>query len=347
MKRFLIVAIVILFTFGAVSMKCGCTPRVCACNVCVDGVCKTCQCKASCDCKRICSKCAKKLTEPARRISADEDNDTVWKYYYSSVRIKSLGSGTVIDSYKNDQGKYVNVVLTCYHILDKNLKSVTIELFWPTRQQFVGYILESQRENDVAIIIFESANSLPYTPLAVTTKLSENDRICSIGCPNLSEPVGHFATYLRADRSNFAFSRGSARYTAQIASTGGHSGGGMFKNGATIGVLVASGGNESEYVTTEVCQAIYVKYFQNKSPTCRRIFGRNRQDQYGGPPSTTPPPISLVPAKEEPIQEPAGIIEETPEEPAPDNTTEAILFTVMASSAGSMLTSWRRRTKIS
>lgn len=320
MKKFLFLLVALVGLPSFAYADCACTKDKCACmkKICENGNCRfvhDCKCPATDSCKTVCKQCGAKS-------ASDECAEQSWKYYQSSIRVKGLGSGTVIDCYENDKGKFVCFVLSCWHIVDKNPKAVTIETFWPKRESFTGYILASDPSKDLSLMIFQSDHPVAFTPLAVTDSIQVGDRITTLGCPELSEPVGYFANVSGFSKSDMSFSRGTPTYLIDHPSTGGHSGGGMFKNDFTIGVLVASDrASHSELIATEVCRTFYETTLQKNTPACllRWIFGRHRnpggkQPGYEGPPATVPPDISLTPRPVDPpvpvYQEPVPVYSE-------------------------------------
>lgn len=102
----------------------------------------------------------------------------------------SFGSGTIIRSAKVSKHHYVNVVITCKHVVkDKNELTVSTIGYkdWsePDRQTSAFYparIYLMHPRNDIAFILFESREQQPVAKLGFDEKLYIGNDIFGIGC---------------------------------------------------------------------------------------------------------------------------------------------------------------------
>ena len=155
---------------------------------------------------------------------------------------KSIGSGVIFKSYKSKDGKFLNFVLTCNHVIHIQRSLLQRSLFpmsyvvkkanyknWST---FVGYttyncrVIHKDVKNDCAIVVFESDKKMHTAVLDADPKLYIGNDIFRVGCG--------LGDVMRVDHGkvtsvNFTL-KGFVKdvYRMSVATIGGDSGGPVF-----------------------------------------------------------------------------------------------------------------------
>ena len=162
----------------------------------------------------------------------------------ASVRLKvfdpqghSLGSGTIIDSYAQNQGGVTeSLILTCGHIFRDSAGNgrIEVDLFDQTvKTTVVGKLVHYDLQNDLGFVSISSQHPLPTIPLAPeTNNPAVGDWVLSVGCDHGSDPTVQQST-IKAVNSFV----GPPNLQVGGQPAVGRSGGGLFNDrGELIGV---------------------------------------------------------------------------------------------------------------
>ena len=135
-------------------------------------------------------------------IAAEPDKSLHEECLYPVVMIQGAGtgSGVIIKSTKNENNKYDNYALTCFHVIQDTvitpvgpMTTVAPEIVvkkanykdWSTFTGFSSFesgAVYVDVENDLAIVYFESEKSMPVAKLALDEKLYIGTEVLKIGC---------------------------------------------------------------------------------------------------------------------------------------------------------------------
>lgn len=161
----------------------------------------------------------------------------------SSVRIRvseqqqeSVGSGTVIDVFQGEA-----LVLTCGHLFrdSQGKATVTVETFVGGKvQSYPATVIDFQaKEVDIGLLSFRPHQEIPAARLIpITRKLSESQKVFSIGCDHGAPPTRRDSRITKLNRY-----LGPANVEVEGQPAEGRSGGGLFdERGELIGVCYAA-----------------------------------------------------------------------------------------------------------
>ena len=161
----------------------------------------------------------------------------------ASVRLKvydpqghSLGSGTIIDSWKETSGAHEALILTCGHIFRDSGGNGRIEVDLFDRgasTTVVGALIRYDLQNDIGLVSIRSDRQLPSLPLITDQQTTEvGEMVLSVGCDHGSDPTVQQST-VKAINSFV----GPPNLQVEGQPAVGRSGGGLFnKRGELIGV---------------------------------------------------------------------------------------------------------------
>jgi len=113
---------------------------------------------------------------------------------YPTVRVQSVngrasGSGVIIKSKKIKENQYINVVLTCAHVLSDNMDYIILQGKYKNWSEFLGYekpvacnMYYKNNSNDVGILLFLSEKELPTAKLGLKENIYIGNDVFKIGC---------------------------------------------------------------------------------------------------------------------------------------------------------------------
>jgi len=161
-----------------------------------------------------------------------------------------VGTGVIFKSHKLEDGKYVNFVLTCAHVIPDEEKApkpsgglLPFKLFhklkftvkkanykdWSTLVDYTDFdskVVYKDLKRDFAILVFESKEAMPIADLAPKAKLYIGNDVFRVGCG-----MGDFmrVDYGKITAIDYTLSgRIKDVYRTSIPTIGGDSGGPMF-----------------------------------------------------------------------------------------------------------------------
>ena len=113
---------------------------------------------------------------------------------YPTVKVQSVdgkasGSGVIIKSKMIKEKQYLNVVLTCAHVLLDDTKYTVMQGKYQNWSEFIGYekpvaceIYYKNNSNDVAVLLFLSEEELPTAELGMKENIYISNDVFKVGC---------------------------------------------------------------------------------------------------------------------------------------------------------------------
>lgn len=161
------------------------------------------------------------------------------KCIYPTILISDVqgahGSGVIVKSeYHN--GKYINVALTCEHVVSNGnaYKAYVTEYkdlcYSVKRKSYDIFVYATFKKYDIAVILFNSDTQLPVADIDVSQKLYIGNDICGTGCSQLDYPR---LDYGKINQLSDEY------YKSSLMTIPGDSGGPVFYNYKLIGLKQA------------------------------------------------------------------------------------------------------------
>ena len=116
------------------------------------------------------------------------------KCLYPTVKVQSIdgrasGSGVIIKSKKIKEKQYINVVLTCAHVLLDDMKYNILQGKYQNWSEFVGYekptacdVYYKNNFKDIAVLLFLSDKELPTAKLGLKENVYIGNKVFKMGC---------------------------------------------------------------------------------------------------------------------------------------------------------------------
>ena len=120
---------------------------------------------------------------------------------YPTVKVQSVdgrasGSGVIIKSKMIKEKQYLNIVLTCAHVLLDDMKYTVMQGKYQNWSEFIGYekpvaceIYYKNNSNDVAVLLFLSEEELPTAELGIKENIYISNDVFKVGCGGDSLPT--------------------------------------------------------------------------------------------------------------------------------------------------------------
>lgn len=119
---------------------------------------------------------------------------------YPTVKIQSVdgsasGSGVIIKSKMIKEKQYLNIVLTCAHVLADDMKYTAMRGKYKNWSEFAGYeepvmceIYYKNNSKDLAVLLFVSEEELPTAELGMKENIYISNDVLKVGCGGDSLP---------------------------------------------------------------------------------------------------------------------------------------------------------------
>ncbi|KAJ8772001.1 hypothetical protein K2173_027178 [Erythroxylum novogranatense] len=120
------------------------------------------------------------LANAAASVSPAVVNISVPLGFYSIAAVKSVGSGTIVDS--------DGTILTCAHVVanfqgTRPLSKGKVDVTLQDGRTFEGTLVNADLHSDIAIVKIKSKTPLPTAKLGSSSKLRPGDWVIAMGCP--------------------------------------------------------------------------------------------------------------------------------------------------------------------